>query len=165
MTDLFILSNIQYAKWRKWYVIDFLRRSTWHLYLLEINLASLFLLFGERAEKWERTPRWMEELYKPKKNKTIFMSCNCHRESASSCLQPSTAATKLFHSAMWDSETERPDRMEAQTVENWCLIDCFRKDKHRRCSPALRIEINKSIARFRLRHLCNYHKHTSVHPL
>lgn len=32
--------------------------------ILEINLASLFLLFGKRAKKWECTQRWMEKLYK-----------------------------------------------------------------------------------------------------
>lgn len=60
----FIHGDIQYAEGRGWYFIDFQKCSTWHLYRLEINLASLFLLFGERAEKWECTQRWMGKLYK-----------------------------------------------------------------------------------------------------
>ncbi len=49
--------RIQYAKKRMWYFIDFQKFSTWHLCLLEINPASLFLLFGDRGEKWECSQR------------------------------------------------------------------------------------------------------------
>lgn len=90
--------HIQYGEEMIWYFIDFQKCSTWHLYLLEINLASLFLLFGERAEKWECAQRWMEKLYKLHKNNTIFIRTNCHREAAPSCPQLSTAAKVLFYS-------------------------------------------------------------------
>lgn len=140
--SLLLYHYLTFAFLHTWYICMQRRKSDISLifsaqpdiYLLEINLAILFLLLGERAEKWGCAERRMEKFDKRQKNKTVFIWANwthCHREAAPSCPWLSTAAIELVFSvkmAVWDCEMEHPNWVEAQRgvhmEGNWCTDDC-----------------------------------------
>lgn len=121
--SLLLYHCLTFAFFHTWYICMQRRKSDISLifsaqpdiYLLEINLPILFLLSGERAEKWGCAQR-----DKRQKNNTVFIWANWthrHREAAPSCPWLSTAAIELFFSvkmAVWDSEMEHPNWAEAQ---------------------------------------------------